>query len=194
MMPDSNEPFGERPSPSQFGQPIAAMGQTMRTLLRQFLAILGLVLIVLGVPLAFLTPIPGVPIGQARVARPGSDATVVTYGACVATALETADRLAQEGLQIEVLDLLSLQPWDEAAVLASLAKTHRLVVFHEAVTAFGVGAEIVARMADIGFDELDAPLKRVGAPFMPAPFSRELEAAFQPNGAALEAALREVLA
>jgi hypothetical protein len=63
MMPDSNEPFGERPSPSQFGQPIAAMGQTMRTLLRQFLAILGLVLIVLGVPLAFLTPIPGVPIG-----------------------------------------------------------------------------------------------------------------------------------
>ncbi|MEC9339869.1 MAG: alpha-ketoacid dehydrogenase subunit beta [Pseudomonadota bacterium] len=139
-------------------------------------------------------PAPSLPIGQARTARPGSDATVVTYGACVATALETADRLAQEGLDIEVLDLLSLQPWDEAAVLASLARTHRLVVFHEAVTAFGVGAEIVARMADVGFDELDAPLKRVGAPFMPVPFSRELEAAFQPNDVALEAALREVLA
>lgn len=63
MMPDSNDPFDERSSPSQFGQPIAAMGQTMRNLLRQFLAILGLVLIVLGIPLAFLTPIPGLPIG-----------------------------------------------------------------------------------------------------------------------------------
>lgn len=66
-MPDSNEPFGERPQPPQLGQPIAAMGQTMRNLLRQVLAILGLVLIVIGIPLAFLTPIPGLPIGLSVV-------------------------------------------------------------------------------------------------------------------------------
>ena len=68
-----------------------------------------------------------------------------------------ADILAKEGVDAEVLDLRSLQPWDEAAVLESLARTHRLVVCHEAVEAFGVGAEIVARLADIGFDELDGP-------------------------------------
>ena len=74
-----------------------------------------------------------------------------------------------------------------------MAKTHRLVVLHEAVEAFGVGAEIAARMADVGFDELDAPIVRVGAPFMPVPFARSLEQAYLPNAEKAIAAVRRVL-
>ncbi|MBM3554532.1 MAG: alpha-ketoacid dehydrogenase subunit beta [Alphaproteobacteria bacterium] len=134
------------------------------------------------------------PIGKARLARPGRDATVVTYGASVFTAIEAATTLAKEGIELEVIDLRSLQPWDEGAVLASLKKTHRLVVLHEAVEAFGVGAEVVARLADIGFDELDAPLLRVGAPFMPVPFAKSLEDRYRPDAKALIAAVRRLLA
>lgn len=124
---------------------------------------------------------PSLPIGKARTVREGRDVTIVSYGAAVQWALGSADVLAQQGIEAEVLDLLSVQPWDEAAVLASLSKTHRLVVCHEAVEAFGVGAEIVARMADVGFDELDGPIVRVGSPFMPVPFARSLEDAYRPN-------------
>lgn len=135
-----------------------------------------------------------VPIGKARIARPGRDVTIVSYGAMVDLALATAAELADNGVEVEVLDLRSLQPWDEAAVLDSLARTHRLVVLHEAVEAFGVGAEIVARMADIGFDELDGPIARVGAPFMPVPFAKSLEDAYRPDRRKLTAAVRRVLA
>lgn len=133
------------------------------------------------------------PLGRARTAREGRDATIVSYGAAVATALDAADRLAGEGVEAEVLDLRSLQPWDEAAVLESLSRTHRLVVLHEAVEAFGVGAEIAARMADVGFDELDAPIVRVGAPFMPVPFSKALERAYLPAADDVVAAVRRTL-
>lgn len=134
------------------------------------------------------------PIGRARIVREGRDVTLVSYGAAVHTCRKAADRLAAEGVEAEVLDLLSLQPWDEAAVLASLSRTHRLVVVHEAVEAFGVGAEIAARMADIGFDELDAPIARVGAPFMPVPFSKALESAYIPSADAVAGAVRRILA
>ena len=80
-----------------------------------------------------------------------------------------------------------------AAVLASLSRTHRLVVAHEAVEAFGVGAEIAARMADVGFDDLDAPIVRVGAPFAPVPFARSLEAAYRPGPDDIVAAVRRTL-
>ena len=133
------------------------------------------------------------PLGVAATLRPGRDATIVSYGAMVHTALEAATILAAEGVEAEVIDLRSLQPWDEAAVLASLARTHRLVVAHEAVEAFGIGAEIVARMADIGFDELDGPIVRVGAPFMPVPFARSLETAYLPDAARIAAAVRRTL-
>ncbi len=133
------------------------------------------------------------PIGTARVVRPGTDATVVTFGAMVHQVIAAASELEKDGIQTEVIDLRSLQPWDESAVLASLARTHRLVVAHEAVEAFGVGAEIAARIADIGFDELDAPVVRVGAPFMPVPFAKTLEAEFLPNAARVAAAVRRVL-
>jgi pyruvate dehydrogenase E1 component beta subunit len=137
-----------------------------------------------------LSPIP---IGKAAVARPGRDVTIVTYGATVHTALDAARQLAPDGIEAEVLDLRSIQPWDEEAVLASLARTHRLVVAHEAVEAFGVGAEIAARMADVGFDELDGPIVRVGAPFMPVPFSKGLERAYQPSAEALSRAVRRTM-
>lgn len=139
-------------------------------------------------------PAPQVRIGEARVARAGSDLSIVSHGAALHQALDTAERLAGEGIDAEVIDLRSLQPWDEGAVLASLAKTHRLVIHHEAVTAFGPGAEIAARMADVGFDELDAPILRVGAPFSPVPFAKSLETAYQPSAERLIEAIRRLLA
>ncbi|MFN3447176.1 MAG: alpha-ketoacid dehydrogenase subunit beta [Roseococcus sp.] len=139
-------------------------------------------------------PPAAVPIGRARLARPGRDATILCYGAAVHWSLAAAEELAREGVEAEVLDLRSLQPWDEAAVLESLSRTHRLVIAHEAVEAFGVGAEIAARMADVGFDELDGPILRVGAPFTPVPFAKPLEAAWRPDAARIAAAVRRTLA
>jgi len=133
------------------------------------------------------------PIGKARTARDGRDVTIVSYGAMVNVALAAAKELAQSGIEAEVIDLRSLQPWDESAVLASLARTHRLVVAHEAVEAFGVGAEIVARMADAGFDELDGPIVRVGAPFMPTPFAKTLEDWYRPDAAKIVAAVKRTI-
>jgi pyruvate/2-oxoglutarate/acetoin dehydrogenase E1 component len=134
-----------------------------------------------------------VPIGKAATARPGRDVTIVSYGAAVHTSLKAAAKLAEDGIEAEVIDLRSLQPWDEAAVLESLRRTHRLVVVHEAVEAFGIGAEIAARMADIGFDELDGPITRVGAPFMPVPFSKNLENAYLPSAESVIRAVRRTL-
>jgi pyruvate dehydrogenase E1 component beta subunit len=132
-------------------------------------------------------------IGKARTVRPGRDATVVTYGATVHTSLAAARHLAGEGVEVEVIDLRSLQPWDRATVLASVARTHRVVVVHEAVQAFGVGAEIAATLADEGFDDLDAPVVRVGAPFMPVPFGKSLEQGYNIGVAGIVAALRRTL-
>jgi len=133
-------------------------------------------------------PPPAVPLGKARIARPGRDLTIVTYGAMLFRALEAAETLAARDVDAEVIDLRTIQPWDEEAVLESLSRTHRLVVAHEAVEAFGAGAEIAARMAQIGFDELDGPIQRVGGAFMPVPFGRSLEAAYLPGEAEIVAA------
>lgn len=135
-----------------------------------------------------------IPLGKAHVVREGTDATVVSYGAMVAQAVKAADQLAEQGVSVEVVDLRSIQPWDEAAVLQSLRKTHRLLIAHEAVEAFGVGAEIAARMADIGFDELDAPILRVAAPFVPVPFSPSLEKQYQPDAGRIVAAVQKLMA
>ena len=117
-----------------------------------------------------------VPIGHAAVVRQGRALTLVSYGATVAVCLSAAKQLAEKnGIDAEVIDLRTLQPWDKATVLASVRKTHRVAIVHEAVQAFGVGAEIAACIAEEAFDELDAPVMRVGAPFMPVPFSRRLE-------------------
>jgi acetoin:2,6-dichlorophenolindophenol oxidoreductase subunit beta len=133
-------------------------------------------------------------IGKAHIARPGRDVTLVTYGAMLSRCIDAAERLAKENIAIEVIDLRSLQPWDEKAVLESVSRTHRLVVCHEAVEAFGMGAEIVARIMEIGFDEFDAPPRRVAAPFMPPPYAPSLEREFVPDANRIIAALRDVLA
>jgi pyruvate dehydrogenase E1 component beta subunit len=147
-----------------------------------------------GIKSEFPEPPQALTIGKAATVRAGKDITIVSYGAAVHTCLAAAEALAAEGIDVELIDLRSIQPWDEGAVLASLARTHNLVVVHEAVEAFGVGAEVVARMADIGFDELDGPIARVGAPFMPVPFARSLERAYLPDAARVIATVRRVLA
>jgi pyruvate dehydrogenase E1 component beta subunit len=133
-------------------------------------------------------------IGRARVARPGRDVTVVSYGASVHTSLAAAQSLQGAGIEAEVIDLRSLQPWDKEMVFASVARTHRVVIVHEAVRAFGVGAEIAACIGEDLFDELDAPIVRVGAPFMPVPFAKSLEAQYIPGVDAVTAGIRKVMA
>ncbi|CCD02352.1 pyruvate dehydrogenase E1 component subunit beta, mitochondrial (plasmid) [Azospirillum baldaniorum] len=133
-------------------------------------------------------------VGKARIDRAGRDATIVTYGATLYAARAAADRLATEGIEAEIVDLRWIQPWDEEAVFASVAKTHRVVIAHEAVQAFGVGAEIAARIAADAFDDLDAPVLRVGAPFMPIAFAKTLEAAYLPDADRIVAAVKSTLA
>lgn len=133
-------------------------------------------------------------IGKASTVRAGRDVTIITYGATVHASLAAAEEMARENIEVEVIDLRSIQPWDEAAVFESVARTHRVVIVHEAVQAFGVGAEIAARIAEDAFDELDAPVVRVGAPFMPVPFASSLEQHYTVNTTAIIAAVRKTLA
>ncbi len=132
-------------------------------------------------------------IGKARVARAGTDATLIAYSAMVRTALEAAEELGRVGISAEVIDLRTLLPLDMATIAASVAKTHRVVIAHEAVLNGGVGAEIAARIGHELFDELDAPVTRVGCPFAPIPFAPELERALLPGSANIVRAVRELL-
>lgn len=133
-----------------------------------------------------------VPIGKANVMRAGSDVTLVSWSAMVHTCMEAAGLLAQEGIEAEVIDLRSLVPLDREAIFASLKKTGRLVIAHEAVGQSGYGAEIAAQVVDEGFDLLDAPVKRVAAPFTHCPFSPVLEAEYIPNAGKIIAAVKEL--
>jgi len=139
-------------------------------------------------------PPPAARIGAARLARAGRDATIASYGAAVLWSLRAAETLARDGIEAEVIDLRSVQPWDEAAVLESVSRTRRLVVAHEAVTAFGVGAEIAACVSERAFGRLAAPVARVGAAFMPVPFARTLERGCLPGEDEIVAAVRRTLA
>src|SRR6185295_4589805 len=129
-------------------------------------------------------------IGKARVARDGDDVTLIAYSAMVPTALEAAAELASEGISVEVIDLRTLLPLDMHTISASITKTHRAVIAHEAVQNGGVGAEIAARIGSELFDELDAPVTRVGCPFVPIPFTPELEHALLPGRENLVRAVR----
>ena len=135
----------------------------------------------------------GVPIGRARVARHGDDATIVAYGVAVHWATDAAETLAAEGRSIEVIDLRSLLPWDTAAVLASVKRTGRCLVVHEAPLSGGFGAEVAAVVARDAFPWLDAPVQRVGALDTPVPAAQALEDVFSPK-ARLLPAMRELLA
>ena len=122
-----------------------------------------------------------IPIGQARVAREGTDVTIVATGRMVHEALKAAESLAGAGLDAEVIDPRSLQPLDTTAIVDSVKKTHRALVVHEAVRFCGFGAEVAAQIQELAFDYLDAPVGRIGAPFSPVPFSPSLEAHYVPN-------------
>jgi 2-oxoisovalerate dehydrogenase E1 component len=134
-----------------------------------------------------------IPLGQARVARDGRDATVVTYGVGVSWAVDAAAALAGEGREIEVIDLRSLIPWDVETVVRSVAKTGRCLVLHEAPLTGGFGGEIAATVGRQAFEWLDAPVARLGALDTPVPFAKALEAIYSPKGRLLPA-LRELLA
>jgi 2-oxoisovalerate dehydrogenase E1 component len=134
-----------------------------------------------------------VPLGKAAVLRPGSDVTIVSWSRMACESLAVAERLAAEGIEAEVIDLRTIAPLDWDTVLASFAKCNRMVIAQEAVTDFGVGAEIAARAVDAGFWSIDAPVVRVGAPATPAPYAPSLESAWVPDGARIEAAVRRVL-
>ncbi|HSP96180.1 MAG TPA: alpha-ketoacid dehydrogenase subunit beta [Candidatus Dormibacteraeota bacterium] len=133
-----------------------------------------------------------VPIGVANLVREGSDVSLVGMGATVNLALQAAAQLAQDGLQADVLDLRSLQPLDEEAILTTLGKTGRLVVVDEATPRCGIASDVAALCVDRGFDLLNAPVKRVTAPFAPVPFSRVLEEAYMPSVEKVLAAVREL--
>jgi 2-oxoisovalerate dehydrogenase E1 component len=133
------------------------------------------------------------PLGRAHVAREGEDATVITYGAGVAWALDAAAQLEADGFSVEVLDLRTLLPWDVDAVLASVRKTAKALVLHEAPLTGGFGGEIAATIARECFADLDAPVERLGALDTPVPFSKALEETFSPKGRVLPA-LRALLA
>lgn len=131
-----------------------------------------------------------VPFGLARIVRPGRDATVVASSRLVHEALNAAGPLANEGVDIEVIDPRTLVPLDLDTIVDSVRRTNRLVVAHEAVEHGGFGSEITAAVQHAAFDHLDAPIERVGAPFTPVPLSPSLEDAYLPGAAEITAAVR----
>ncbi len=134
-----------------------------------------------------------VPIGKADVARPGKDVTVVSYGLMRHYAVEAAEKLAPEGIDAEVIDLRTIRPLDRATILTSVAKTHRLLVVHEDQKFGGVGAEVAAVVAEEAFFDLDAPIRRVCGPDVPAMgYAKEYEEAFMPSPERIAAAIREL--
>ena len=134
-----------------------------------------------------------VPIGKAALRREGGDVTVVTYGSMVHVALESAAGLENEGVQVEVLDLRTLLPLDEEAILESAAKTGKIVVLHEDRRRGGIGGEISAIITEKAFEYLDGPVVRVASLDTPVPYSPPLEEAYMPNAAKLTQAIKELV-
>ena len=134
-----------------------------------------------------------VEIGKARVDRVGSDLTIVSYSMMMHHAAKAADKLAAEGISVELIDLRSISPWDKDAVLKSVAKTGRLCVAQEAVKQGGFAAEVAATVAEEGMEYLDAPIVRVGAPFCPVPFARPLEQAYKITADTIYKAVKKIL-
>lgn len=133
-----------------------------------------------------------VDIGEARIARPGSDVTVITYGAPVHTALAAAEHVAGEDIDVEVVDLRTLLPLDEETVLESVRRTSKVLLLHEACRTGGLAGELAARIGEFAFEYLDAPIKRLASLDTPVPFAPPLEQAFLPGEADVVQALREL--
>ncbi len=141
-------------------------------------------------------PVPeesyAIPIGKADVKREGTDVTVVATMAMVPRVLAAAQQLEREGISVEVVDPRTLRPLDEETILASVAKTNRLVIAHEAWRQGGFGAEVAAMVVEKGFDDLDAPIVRVGALDVPMPYNDELEREVIPSQERIAEAIRKL--
>jgi 2-oxoisovalerate dehydrogenase E1 component len=144
------------------------------------------------------SPYPGadftIPFGKARVAREGTDVSIITYGAVVHRAEVAAAELAREGVSVEIIDLRSLNPYDWESIAASVSKTNRAIVAYEDWRSWGYGAEIAARIADELFDELDAPVRRVAAEDTFCAYNPKLENAILPQSHDIVRAVRELAA
>jgi pyruvate dehydrogenase E1 component beta subunit len=126
-----------------------------------------------------------VPLGKARMVKEGSDVTIVSYSRVLNEVVGAVKEMEEAGVSAEIIDLRTISPWDKEAVFASVAKTGRCLITHEAVTQFGVGAEIAATLHSEFFGKLKAPVGRLGAPYAPVPFSKPLESAYAPNAATI---------
>jgi pyruvate/2-oxoglutarate/acetoin dehydrogenase E1 component len=134
------------------------------------------------------------PFGQAAVAHEGADVTVVALALMVRKSIEAADKLAAEGVSVAVIDPRTVAPLDIDTILESVHKTGRLLIVDETFGPFGVGAEIAARVADLAFDDLDAPIRRLNGSHTPTPYSPPLEAAVVPNPSSIAQAIRDLMA
>ena len=134
-----------------------------------------------------------IPLGKADIKREGKDITVVATSMMVGRALSAAEKLAGNGISLEVVDPRTLSPLDEETILNSVKKTHRLLIVHEEVKFAGSGAEIAAMVAEKAFDYLDAPIVRIGAPFTPVPFSPPLEQEFIPSEEKIIQAVKKMM-
>jgi 2-oxoisovalerate dehydrogenase E1 component len=132
--------------------------------------------------------------GRAAVVREGTDVTVVALAHMVPKSLEAAGQLAERGVSVELIDPRTVSPLDADTILQSVGKTGRLLIVDETFAPFGVGAEIAAHAADRGFNDLDAPIRRLNGAFSPTPYAPELEAAVVPGVAAIVAAIESLLA
>jgi pyruvate dehydrogenase E1 component beta subunit len=134
-----------------------------------------------------------VEIGKAKVVRPGTDFTIVAISRMVHEAMTAATELSELGVDVEVVDARSIQPFDTDTVVESFKKTHRGLIVHEAVRFAGIGAEIAAQIQELAFDYLDAPVGRIGAPFSPVPFSPPLEKVYVPDANQIVAKVKDTL-
>jgi pyruvate dehydrogenase E1 component beta subunit len=133
------------------------------------------------------------PIGVSKIQRPGRDVTLVTYSKMLQVSLQAAEQLAQDGIDVEIVDLRSLRPLDMGPVLDSFRRTNRAVIVEEGWRSFGVGAEVASRIYEEAFDYVDAPIVRVAQKEVPLPYNRDLEQAALPQLADVIAAVRKVL-
>ena len=137
--------------------------------------------------------VTGVDISSAKIMRPGRDVTLITYGGSLFKTLEAAEALRADGIEAEVIDLRVLRPLDTPTLLASVARTHRAVIVDEAWRSGSLSAEIAARIAEAGFYDLDAPIRRVCSAEVPIPYAEQMERAALPQGATIAATARDLV-
>jgi pyruvate/2-oxoglutarate/acetoin dehydrogenase E1 component len=135
-----------------------------------------------------------IPLGKARIHQLGKDVTVISYSTQFLRCIEATKALEEAGISVELIDLRTISPWDKQAVLASVEKTGRAVVVHEALRAFGVGAEISSTIQEELFGKLKAPVRRLGAPYSAVPFSKPLETAYLVQPGDVVACVKELMA